>query len=240
MGHSLQLFLMRTEVSDSVQMSLLKVEPRLEPTPSSLLVFHIFPQWLHPLLWATVSNAWDSRPPFSPTSRLDLLGYVLARPCLTLCDPMGSSPPGSSVHGNFQARILEWVAIFSCRGSSPPRDLTHISCISSIGGGFFITEPLGSRLISAYINCKAFLSDDPQTPQLLFYCPGLVNVFVTTKKQNYTIFRLLFIAFFPSASIFYFEIFLKAALPWWVLITLPHPRSLHPSAGLLVSSLGAS
>ena len=44
-----------------------------------------------------------------------------------------SSPPGSSVHRIFQARILEWVDISSSTGSSPPRDWTHISCVSSIG-----------------------------------------------------------------------------------------------------------
>ena len=38
--------------------------------------------------------------------------------CLTLCDPMDCSPPGSSVHGILQARILEWVAMPSFRGSS--------------------------------------------------------------------------------------------------------------------------
>ena len=38
--------------------------------------------------------------------------------CLTLCDPMDCSPPGSSVHGNLQGRILEWAAIFFSRGSS--------------------------------------------------------------------------------------------------------------------------
>ena len=41
---------------------------------------------------------------------------------LTLCNPMDCSPPGSSVHGILQARILEWVAIPSFRGSSCPRD----------------------------------------------------------------------------------------------------------------------
>ena len=40
--------------------------------------------------------------------------------CPTLCDPMDCSPPGSSVHGILQARLLEWVAIPFCRGSSPP------------------------------------------------------------------------------------------------------------------------
>ena len=42
--------------------------------------------------------------------------------CLTRCDPMDCSPPGSSVHGILQARILEWVAVPSSRGSSQPRE----------------------------------------------------------------------------------------------------------------------
>ena len=49
--------------------------------------------------------------------------------CLTLCDPMGCSPPGSFVHGILQARILEWVAISFSRGSSWARDWTQVSCI---------------------------------------------------------------------------------------------------------------
>ena len=50
--------------------------------------------------------------------------------CLTLCDPMDCSLSGFSVHGIFQARILEWVAIPFSRGSSQPRDQTQVSCIS--------------------------------------------------------------------------------------------------------------
>ena len=49
---------------------------------------------------------------------------------LTLCDCMDDSPPGSSFHGILQARILEWVAMPSSRGSSRPRDRTHISYAS--------------------------------------------------------------------------------------------------------------
>ena len=45
--------------------------------------------------------------------------------CLTLCDPLDCSPPGSSVHGILQARILEWVAMPSSRGSSWPKNQTH-------------------------------------------------------------------------------------------------------------------
>ena len=49
--------------------------------------------------------------------------------CLTLCDPVDCSLPGSSVHGILQARILEWVAISFSRGSSQPRDQAWVSCI---------------------------------------------------------------------------------------------------------------
>ena len=49
--------------------------------------------------------------------------------CLTLWDPVDWSPPGSSVHGILQARILEWVAMTSSRGSFWPRDQTCISFV---------------------------------------------------------------------------------------------------------------
>ena len=50
---------------------------------------------------------------------------LVAQSCLTLCDPMDCSPPGSSIQGILQARILEWVARPSCMGSSWPRDRTQ-------------------------------------------------------------------------------------------------------------------
>ena len=49
--------------------------------------------------------------------------------CLTLCDPMDQSPPSFSVHGIHQARVLEWIAIHSSKGSSQPRDQTWVSCL---------------------------------------------------------------------------------------------------------------
>ena len=61
--------------------------------------------------------------------------------CPTL-RPMDCSPPGSSVYGILQARILEWVAMPSSRGSSQPRNRTSVSCSSCNAGGFFIIEPL--------------------------------------------------------------------------------------------------
>ena len=57
-----------------------------------------------------------------------------AQSCPALCDPMDCSWPGSSVHGILQARILEWVAMQSSKGSSWPRDGTQVFCIA---GGFF-------------------------------------------------------------------------------------------------------
>ena len=49
--------------------------------------------------------------------------------CPTLCNPMDCSLPGSSIHGIFQARALEWGAISFSRRSSQPRDWTRVSCI---------------------------------------------------------------------------------------------------------------
>ena len=50
-----------------------------------------------------------------------------------LCDPMDCTLPESSIHGIFQARILEWVAISFSKRSSRPRDQTHVSYVSCIG-----------------------------------------------------------------------------------------------------------
>ena len=59
--------------------------------------------------------------------------YSVTQSCLTLCNPIGCSLPGSFVHGTCQARIQERVAIFYSRGSSWPRNQTHIFCGSCIG-----------------------------------------------------------------------------------------------------------
>ena len=58
--------------------------------------------------------------------------------CSTLCGPMDCSPPGSSVHGILQTRILEWVAMPSSKGSSQPRDQTQVS--ASLAAWFFTTS----------------------------------------------------------------------------------------------------
>ena len=71
---------------------------------------------------------------------------LVAKLCLTFCDPMDYSLPGSSVYGIFQARILEWFAISFSRGSSQP-GIKPVSL--ALAGGFFTTEPPGK--------CKSLL-----------------------------------------------------------------------------------
>ena len=68
--------------------------------------------------------------------------------CPTLCDPVDCSLPGSSVYGILWARKLEWIAMPSSRGSSRPRDQTHVSCTA---GRFLTTEPPGKPRIHATI-----------------------------------------------------------------------------------------
>ena len=62
---------------------------------------------------------------------------IRTQSCLTLCNPMHCTLPGSSVHGILKARILEWDAISSSRESSQPRDQTRVSCNSCIGSECF-------------------------------------------------------------------------------------------------------
>ena len=65
---------------------------------------------------------------------------LVTQSCPALCNPMDCSPLDSSAHGILQARILEWVAMTSYRGSSQPSDGTQVSCIA---GRSFTTAPPG-------------------------------------------------------------------------------------------------
>ena len=76
---------------------------------------------------------------------------VCAQSHPTLCNPSGRSPPGSFVHGIFQARILEWVTISSSRDPSDP---THIPTSLALPGKFFITEPPGNPLYVIYSSIR--------------------------------------------------------------------------------------
>ena len=68
--------------------------------------------------------------------------HSVAQSCPGLCNPMDCSPPGSSVHRIFQARIPEWVAIFFSRGLPNPGVEPMSPAASALAGRFFTTEPL--------------------------------------------------------------------------------------------------
>ena len=85
----------------------------------------------------------DSVQPWCPPFPVLDLSIV---PCLVLWGPLDCSLPGSSVHGILQARMLEWVAMSSSRGSSWPRNPAHISHVSCTAGGFFICWAIGETL----------------------------------------------------------------------------------------------
>ena len=86
---------------------------------------------------------------------------------------------GSSVHGILQARILEWVAMPSSRGSSSPRDRTLSSCGSCIAGRFFTAEPMtstDSSLISYHPQKRmkyAIASNSPTNARIALWQKGL-------------------------------------------------------------------
>ena len=73
--------------------------------------------------------------------------------CLTLCSPMDCSLPDSSVLGILQARILEWFAISSSRGSSRPEMEPMSLAYLVLAGGFFTTEPPQANLCISF--CEA-------------------------------------------------------------------------------------
>ena len=126
---------------------------------------------------------------------------VLAKACLTLCDPMDCGPSGSSVHGVFLARIVKWVAISYSRGSSQPRDQTHVSCISCTADEFLLLSYWGRPILTVLHNttlknilCSAYSSISP--PSSWSYCCLHSSAFSRMSNScNYTglyshIFRL--------------------------------------------------
>ena len=99
---------------------------------------------------ATVHGVAKSRTQLRDWIQLiNSLCVLVAQSCLTLCGLMDCGPPGSSVHGVLQARILEWVTIPFSRGSSQPRDQTWVFCIA---GGFFSIS--ATREAHKKLTCK--------------------------------------------------------------------------------------
>ena len=96
-------------------------------------------------------------------SSANLLCVCKSLSCVWLfVTPMDCSPPGSSIHGIFQARILEWVAISFSRRSSWPRDGTRVSCIA---GRFFTVWATGWDIATQlYFNLKNWNDSKSASP----------------------------------------------------------------------------
>ena len=89
---------------------------------------------------------------YSKVIQLYMYMCMCGQSCPAFGNFMDCSPPGSSVHGIFQARILKQLAIFYSKGSSWPKDTTHISCASCIGRQIlYYTAPSGKPYILMYI-----------------------------------------------------------------------------------------
>ena len=89
--------------------------------------------------------------------------------CLTLCSPIDYSPPGSSVHGILQPRILEWVATPSSRGSSNP-GIKPLSLMSpALAGGFFTTSTTWEAPEKAQNATKLKVKSQPPAHSLLSF-----------------------------------------------------------------------
>ena len=125
----------------------------------------------------------------------------VAQSCLTLCDPMDCSPPGSSVPGILQARILEWVAFPFSKGSSQPWDRTWVSRVSCIGrqvlyslshqgspSSWLSHDQLSISAVSLWWGYLPLLVIDGDIPQMILYSKYLLlcilNIFIFNKKSS--------------------------------------------------------
>ena len=124
--------------------------------------------------------------------------YVLSHVRL-LVTPMDCSPLGSSVHGIFHTRILEWVAIYSSRGSSWPRDWTRGSSISHIGRQTAFTTSLSLPL--------NHMGSPMHVPSIQKRLKG-IHVLISGACSLYT---SLFIGILPCS----FQVPTSSSLNWW-------------------------
>ena len=98
---------------------------RIELVNCAIQIFYNL-SWFH-LLIPMVNFLLEPWSFYFPLVWASYMRAKLLQSCLTFCDPIGCSLPGSSIHGILQARILEWFAMPSSRGSSQPKDWTWVS-----------------------------------------------------------------------------------------------------------------
>ena len=106
---------------------------------------------------------------------------LVSQSCLTLCNPMDCSSPGSSVHGMLQVRILEWVASPSSRDLADPGVQPELLMSPTFSGGFFTTsatwEAPGRQWdLPAKSTGRTPTVWHPQSEPPAWHCPGLISL----------------------------------------------------------------
>ena len=117
----------------------------------------------------------------------------VAQSCLTLCDPMDCSLPGSSVHGIFQARVLEWIAISFSRASSQPRDWTQVSRIVDRRFTVWATREVLTMCIAWWIFTNETFTGAPKLPVVPIHCQISLLIFDFMQRKSFVIYSLVFI-----------------------------------------------
>ena len=138
--------------------------------------------------------------------------HLVTQSCPTLGDSMNCSLPPSSVLGIAQAKILEWIAIFSCRASSQLRSQIHIPLGSCIAGRFFITEPpmvCRSNMATPLLICPHFYCLPPP-----WICPRHTAFFAAFWIPQIC-FVLSLYSIFPSARNTFAQTFIPLFLPFF-------------------------
>ena len=115
------------------------------------------------------------------------IGYMLSHIQL-FCDTLDCSPPGSSDHGTFLPRMLEWVAISPCKGCSQPREGIHVSCISCIASKFFTRWDFGEDLGDRIETSNVAMSDTHKLWLTVSQFPPLVYINITNQYLLYLLF----------------------------------------------------
>ena len=92
-----------------------------------------------PGMLSSLLNLWTCELSLTEILKMSVIKVLVTQSCLTLCNPVDYRPTGSSIHGIFWARILEWVAIRFSRGFSQSKDQTQVSCIAD--RFFTMSEP---------------------------------------------------------------------------------------------------
>ena len=171
----------------------LPISPHLASTshshlPAILVGLQLFSRWFWcALLWwlmmpSLFSFLMDLLDICISSKKCQLKSIEVTQSCLTLCDPMDCSPPGSSVHGISEARVCGVGCYFLLQGIFCPRDWTHISFIGR--WIFFTAEPPGKQEAAVAGATSSFLTVYSDTSTILKKSTELPEIKPFSKELN--------------------------------------------------------